>query len=90
LLSGRPNKIVAYQMGISARTVETHRANVMMKLGVRSLAEVFTLLTIAGLAPAAGDAPQANLAPLRTPSRPGPAQWRAIQAELEFSEPRAA
>ena len=49
LLSGRPNKVVAHQLGISVRTVEAHRANIMVKLGVRSVAEVYMLLTQAGL-----------------------------------------
>src|SRR3954452_16341509 len=37
LLAGLSNKVVAYDLGISPRTVEVHRANVMVKLGTRSL-----------------------------------------------------
>jgi two-component system response regulator FixJ len=55
LLAGHPNKVIAYQLGISIRTVEAHRGNIMMKLGVRSIAEVLLLLTQAGLAPAASE-----------------------------------
>jgi len=43
LLDGRANKIIAHDLGISPRTVEIHRANMMTKLGVRSLAEAIQL-----------------------------------------------
>ncbi len=49
LLSGRPNKGVAHDLGISVRTVEMHRAHIMAKLGVRSLAEAAVIATQAGL-----------------------------------------
>lgn len=49
LLGGLPNKVIAYQLGISVRTVEAHRANIMVKLGVKSLAEMLLLMTQAGL-----------------------------------------
>ena len=49
LLSGRPNKGVAHDLGISVRTVEMHRAHIMAKLGVRSLAEAAVIGTQAGL-----------------------------------------
>ncbi|HJP67451.1 MAG TPA: response regulator [Sphingomicrobium sp.] len=39
LAQGLPNKTIAYDLGISPRTVEIHRANLMTKLGVRSLSE---------------------------------------------------
>ena len=37
---GRMNKVVAADLGISERTVEVHRANVMKKLGVETLAQL--------------------------------------------------
>ena len=39
LTQGLPNKTIAYDLEISPRTVEIHRANLMTKLGVRSLSE---------------------------------------------------
>tara|TARA_R110002033_G_scaffold73920_2_gene125208 strand:- start:1325 stop:1894 length:570 start_codon:yes stop_codon:yes gene_type:complete len=38
LMAGYPNKTIAYDLGISPRTVEIYRANMMEKLRVRSLA----------------------------------------------------
>jgi len=49
LLNGGSNKTIAYQFGISVRTVEMHRAHIMAKLGVRSLAEAALLATQAGV-----------------------------------------
>jgi two-component system, LuxR family, response regulator FixJ len=43
LAKGLPNKTIAYDLGISPRTVEIHRANVMTKLEVRSLSEALRL-----------------------------------------------
>ena len=43
LAQGMPNKTIAYDLGISPRTVEIHRANVMTKLGVRSLSEALRI-----------------------------------------------
>jgi two-component system, LuxR family, response regulator FixJ len=37
LIAGHQNKMIAYHLGISPRTVEVHRARVMEKMGARSL-----------------------------------------------------
>jgi two-component system, LuxR family, response regulator FixJ len=43
LLRGQSNKLIARELGISVRTVEVHRANVMSKMQARSLAELVRL-----------------------------------------------
>ena len=40
IVAGLPNKTVAYDLGISPRTVEVHRANIMSKMQARSLPEL--------------------------------------------------
>ena len=40
LVEGKPNKIIAYDLAISARTVEIYRANVMTKMRAKSLSEL--------------------------------------------------
>lgn len=47
--TGKLNKVIADELRISVRTVEVHRARVFGKLGVRSSAEVVTLLARLGL-----------------------------------------
>jgi two-component system response regulator FixJ len=49
LARGHPNKTIAYDLGISPRTVEVHRANLMTKLEVRSLSEALRIAFAAGL-----------------------------------------
>uniref|UniRef100_B0T0L6 Two component transcriptional regulator, LuxR family n=1 Tax=Caulobacter sp. (strain K31) TaxID=366602 RepID=B0T0L6_CAUSK len=50
LAQGLPNKTIAYDLGISPRTVEVHRANLMSKLKVRSLSEALRIAFSAGMA----------------------------------------
>ena len=52
LLAGHPNKTIAYDLNLSARTVEVHRANLMTKLGASSLSELVRMALVAGLLPA--------------------------------------
>jgi two-component system response regulator FixJ len=51
LIEGRSNKIIAYELDISPRTVEIYRANLMEKLGVRSLSEALRIAFAAGMVP---------------------------------------
>lgn len=48
LADGLPNKSIAYDLGISPRTVEVHRANLMTKLAVRSLSDALRMAFAAG------------------------------------------
>ena len=43
LARGLPNKSIGYDLGISPRTVEIHRANLMNKLGAKSLSEALRI-----------------------------------------------
>jgi two-component system, LuxR family, response regulator FixJ len=52
LVAGTPNKIIAYDLGLSVRTVEVHRARMMNRLGTRQLAVAIRLAVLATLAPA--------------------------------------
>ncbi|WP_033920378.1 response regulator transcription factor [Sphingomonas sp. 37zxx] len=52
LVEGRANKVIAHELGISPRTVEIYRANMMQKLDVRSLSEALRVAFAAGLMPA--------------------------------------
>ena len=49
LARGHPNKTIAYDLDISPRTVEIHRANLMSKLSVASLSEALRIAFAAGL-----------------------------------------
>jgi two-component system response regulator FixJ len=51
LLAGRPNKVIAFNLGISVRTVEVHRARMMIRLGTKQLADAIRLALMAKLAP---------------------------------------
>ena len=45
VVAGHANKEIAARLGIAQRTVETHRANVMKKMGAASLSELVRLVT---------------------------------------------
>jgi two-component system response regulator FixJ len=49
LARGLPNKTIAWELGISARTVEVHRANVMSKLELSTLSDVLRIAFAAGM-----------------------------------------
>jgi two-component system response regulator FixJ len=46
---GQPNKIIAYELGLSIRTVEAYRAELFERLGVRGTAEAVRLALAAGM-----------------------------------------
>jgi two-component system response regulator FixJ len=50
LVAGRSNKIIAFDLGLSVRTVEVHRARMMDRLGVRQLGEAVRLAVMARFA----------------------------------------
>ena len=52
LASGKTNKEIAKQLKITVRTVETHRARIMLKLGIHSLAELIHYAMRHGIATA--------------------------------------
>jgi two-component system response regulator FixJ len=49
LLTGNPNKIIAYDLGISPRTIEKYRANVMDKMAARSVSELVRMAMRVGI-----------------------------------------
>jgi two-component system, LuxR family, response regulator FixJ len=51
LLAGRPNKVIAFDLKISVRTVEVHRARMMERLGTKQFADAIRLAMMAKLAP---------------------------------------
>ena len=50
LVGGQPNKVIAFSLGISVRTVEVHRSRMMDRLGVRQLGQAVRLHVLASLA----------------------------------------
>ena len=49
LIAGHPNKVIAFDLGISPRTVEIYRANVMTKMKAASLSELVRMALVTGL-----------------------------------------
>ncbi|TCQ25851.1 response regulator FixJ [Rhizobium sp. PP-CC-3G-465] len=48
VVAGLPNKLIAYDLSISPRTVEVHRSNVMAKMQARSLPHLVRMALVAG------------------------------------------
>jgi len=55
LVGGKANKVIANELGISPRTVEIYRANVMTKMEAASFAELVRVALRAGVAADSGD-----------------------------------
>ncbi len=51
LVAGKANKVIAFELGISPRTVEIYRANVMTKMQADSLSELVRMALIEDRAP---------------------------------------
>jgi two-component system response regulator FixJ len=49
LIAGHPNKTIAHDLGISPRTVEVYRANLMTKMAARSLSELIRMAILADI-----------------------------------------
>ncbi|MBX9828447.1 MAG: response regulator transcription factor FixJ [Xanthobacteraceae bacterium] len=49
LVAGHPNKTIAFDLGISPRTIEIYRANVMTKMEAASLSELVRMALTAGV-----------------------------------------
>jgi light-regulated signal transduction histidine kinase (bacteriophytochrome) len=47
LLMGKINKTIAYDLGISVRTTEAHRSNLMMKVGAATLSDLIRMALLA-------------------------------------------
>ena len=52
IIAGHPNKVIAYNLAISVRTVEVHRARMLKRLSLRTMAEAIRLAVLASLVPA--------------------------------------
>ena len=49
VVAGKPNKVIAHELGISIRTVEVYRARVMEKLNARNLPHLIRIALVAGI-----------------------------------------
>lgn len=43
VVAGKANKVIAFELGLSEKTVETHRARAMAKLGAKSFADLLRI-----------------------------------------------
>ncbi len=55
LVAGKPNKVIAFDLGISPRTVEIYRANLMTKMSANSLSDLVRMAMLAGILESAAD-----------------------------------
>ena len=55
LVAGKPNKTIAFDLGISPRTVEIYRANLMTKMSANSLSDLVRMAMVAGILESSDD-----------------------------------
>jgi two-component system response regulator FixJ len=55
IVAGQSNKVIAHKLAISMRTVEVHRAHILRRLGIRSIAEAISLSALATVTSLAGE-----------------------------------
>jgi two-component system response regulator FixJ len=75
ILRGKQNKIIAFELGLSIRTIEAYRSQLLSKLGVRGTADAVRLALTAGFgeeAPAGPSAPRPARAAARATAPDGP------------------
>jgi two-component system response regulator FixJ len=84
LIGGLSNKAIARTLGLSPRTVEMHRANMMDDLGLTSLPDALRLAIDAGLAPLGEDGTEEPAGAPR--AEPPPRARRAAEAERVHEE----
>ncbi len=60
LVGGHANKQIAYDLGISPRTIENYRANLMIKMQAASLSDLVRMALIAGILESDADGPSAS------------------------------
>lgn len=49
LADGRPSKVIAWQLGVSVRTIDMHRSNILTKLGARNASQAVSIARQLGL-----------------------------------------
>ena len=49
MVAGKTSKVIAYDLGISPRTVEVYRASMMTKTGAHSLSELVRMALMANI-----------------------------------------
>jgi hypothetical protein len=72
-----PDSLIGAELGVALRTIKTHRARVMQKMGVVSVAELVGLAQKAGIAPA--PRPQGPKASARGVSSVRTGTWISIR-----------
>jgi DNA-binding NarL/FixJ family response regulator len=83
IASGKTNKEIAHQLGISVRTVETHRSNVMEKLDLHDVRALVLWAVKVGLCNPGGGAPVPESHDMRIPEMVHPWRQYRVSPALE-------